>query len=209
MDRRPRRETRGPRADTDAARPARIASPRQRWIRAPDSLPLRPPRRRARLIPRRPRETNFDNGRHARAATSPARRLPQSHAKRATPGSNLTALLPGAIQQRRAKPHRGVSRTRLATNSGAPAVDRRWSRSSPAQGEHRNRSRCPLEPATASTTNAIVRGLAHAFLAAPGPRPLRAPRADQREARISEGTEALSSGSRGSGVRMVRARARR
>lgn len=55
MDRRPRWKTRGRRGDIDPTRPARIASSRQRRIRTSGTVPLRAPRRRARLIPRRTR----------------------------------------------------------------------------------------------------------------------------------------------------------
>jgi hypothetical protein len=55
MDRRPRWKTRGRRGDIDPTRPARIASSRQRRVRTSGTVPLRAPRRRARLIPRRTR----------------------------------------------------------------------------------------------------------------------------------------------------------
>jgi hypothetical protein len=55
MDRRPRRETRGRRGDIDPTRLARIASSRQRRVQTSGTVPLRAPRRRARLIPRRTR----------------------------------------------------------------------------------------------------------------------------------------------------------
>ena len=55
MDRRPRWKTRGRRGDIDPTWPARIASSRQRRVRTSGTVPLRAPRRHARLIPRRTR----------------------------------------------------------------------------------------------------------------------------------------------------------
>ena len=81
MDRRPWWETRGRGGDIDPTRPARIASSRQRRVRTSGTVPLRAPRRRARLIPRRTRALPLAQ----RAAVRPRRCHCAWRSRRPTP----------------------------------------------------------------------------------------------------------------------------
>lgn len=81
MDRRPWWETRGRGRDVDPTRPARIASSRQRRVRTSGTVPLRAPRRRARLIPRRTRALPLAQ----RAAVRPRRCHCAWRSRRPTP----------------------------------------------------------------------------------------------------------------------------
>jgi hypothetical protein len=72
MDRRPRWETRGHGGDVDPTRPARFASSRRRRVRTSHTVPLRVPRRCARLSPRRPRPYRLTNGQQSALAADTA-----------------------------------------------------------------------------------------------------------------------------------------
>jgi hypothetical protein len=72
MDRRPWWKTRDRGGDIDPTRPARIASSRQRRVRTSGTVPLRAPRRRARLIRCRTRPYPSPNGQQSALAGATA-----------------------------------------------------------------------------------------------------------------------------------------
>jgi hypothetical protein len=91
VDRRPRWETRGDGGHIDQIRPARIASSRQRRVRTSSTVPLRAPRRRARLTPR------------------PTRALPLSPTSSSPPS-------PLPMRSRRPTPHHRITRDTRASS---------------------------------------------------------------------------------------------